>query len=595
MELQREHLSPDLTELVLRVGNAVTLSQRQPQLDLAQQNFQLAVVALVARLRGVRATMVFKVQLARPLRQILASGNALFQILEEVQRESLAHGGAAGHRALHAAGVFDHPVGASAAAVAVAVGHDVMVVQPLLLETLPAALDLVRFEHGVIGGEEGQIVVALIVVLAAVFAGGRKVGEHLASVDALPREGIIRRAVEFRPGQLAGHEVVDAALFQNLRQRGGIAEHVGQPQDAAAAAELGLKEFVAVQELPDQRLAAGQVAVGLDPHAALGLPLAALHGFPDALEQLRLILLDELIQLRLRGHELELGILLHQAQHRGEGAHGLMARLIQIPQPRHVDMGVADAVRDGLRLAAFQRLIVVVLQIVARRLDGGVERGAERLAQIEQVDRVGQRAQRGFALAAALAQKQRGGVRHVQIVIKLGHVVHAVGKEERHARRVHARGDFLGAVVGLQEDVVFPARHGHLVQNQLGVTGVERLRDLAVHPHDDLRVHGFPLVLHAAADGKDGLTPEILRRHDGETEILPVVAHLFRPQRAVFKRRERVFSARRGFDSGDRHAPAHAQVVQIRLDFAHTRVQLVHLHRWFTPLIVLWFPNQFCP
>ena len=59
-----------------------------------------------------------------------------------------------------------------------------------------------------------------------------------------------------------------------LRVGGGVAERVGQPDAVVLDAELLEEEPLAVDELPGHGLAAGQVAVGLDPHAADRAPTA---------------------------------------------------------------------------------------------------------------------------------------------------------------------------------------------------------------------------------------------------------------------------------------------------------------------------------
>ena len=97
------------------------------------------------------------------------------------------------------------------------------------------------------------------------------------------RERVVRRRVEAVPGQLLGQEAVDAGAAHDLRQLAVVAEHVGVPELAAAAAELALEEALAVQELAHERLARGQVAVGLDPGAADRHPLAGLDVAADPL------------------------------------------------------------------------------------------------------------------------------------------------------------------------------------------------------------------------------------------------------------------------------------------------------------------------
>ena len=77
----------------------------------------------------------------------------------------------------------------------------------------------------------------------------------------------------------------DAA--DDLRERCRVAERVGQPRLAGVDAELLEEEALARDELPRHRLAAGQVRVGLHPHAADGDELARVATFVlDPLEQL---------------------------------------------------------------------------------------------------------------------------------------------------------------------------------------------------------------------------------------------------------------------------------------------------------------------
>ncbi len=104
-----------------------------------------------------------------------------------------------------------------------------------------------------------------------------------------------------------------------------------------------------MDELPDQALAARDVGVGLDPHAALGDKLALFDGLQDSLIEFGIVGLDHPVQVRLTLQELEFGILLHQGQLAGKGAHALALRLGQGPQPGHVDVGVAKGVHGRRR------------------------------------------------------------------------------------------------------------------------------------------------------------------------------------------------------------------------------------------------------
>jgi hypothetical protein len=107
--------------------------------------------------------------------------------------------------------------------------------------------------------------------VAAVGVGRREVGEDPGSVDALPQEAVVGQDVVLVPGELLGQEPADAALLHDLGQGGRIAEHVGQPHVVGLDPELVEVEALAVDDLADQGLARGDVAVGLDPHAPGGL------------------------------------------------------------------------------------------------------------------------------------------------------------------------------------------------------------------------------------------------------------------------------------------------------------------------------------
>ena len=57
------------------------------------------------------------------------------------------------------------------------------------------------------------------------------------------------------PGELLGQEVLASRFGDQLRQGGGVAEDIGQPQLASIDAELLHEEAFAVQKLARQRFA----------------------------------------------------------------------------------------------------------------------------------------------------------------------------------------------------------------------------------------------------------------------------------------------------------------------------------------------------
>src|SRR5437588_1698512 len=87
----------------------------------------------------------------------------------------------------------------------------------------------------------------------------------------------------------------EPALRQQLGQRAGVAETVGVEADFRGRSEARLKVALAKQRLADESLAARQVAIGLYPPAADGLPAAFRNAGLDLLEHLRLIGLDPLV------------------------------------------------------------------------------------------------------------------------------------------------------------------------------------------------------------------------------------------------------------------------------------------------------------
>lgn len=132
-----------------------------------------------------------------------------------------------------------------------------------------------------------------------------------------------------------------------LRVGGVVAEGVRQPDALGLDAEVLDEEPLAVDELAGDGLAAGQVAVGLDPHAADGYPLALVDGLLDPFPHLRVVVADPLVLHGLGAGEDEVLVLVGQRGDVGEGAGRLALGLADGPEPGGVDVGVADA-GDGV-------------------------------------------------------------------------------------------------------------------------------------------------------------------------------------------------------------------------------------------------------
>jgi len=141
----------------------------------------------------------------------------------------------------------------------------------------------------------------------------------------------------------------------------------------------------AVEELAHQRLATGDVRVHLDPGGPVHFP-ASLIGAPAYLVQhLRMILGDELIELRLAANEAIVGVAFHETQCRGERARSLFAGLRQGPQPGYVDMGVPDGAHP-LRAGGCGAGGHSLSERLPCGLDRGVEGVAQRLAVVDDGD-----------------------------------------------------------------------------------------------------------------------------------------------------------------------------------------------------------------
>ena len=178
--------------------------------------------------------------------------------------------------------------------------------------------------------------------VAVVGVGRWEVGEHPAAVNALPPERVVGHAVDAVPRQLLGQKSAHTGQPHDLRKRGRIPEHIGQPDLVGLDAELVQEETFAVHDLAHQRFAGRHVAIGLDPHAADRHELTGCHLLAQPLPQRRVVLLDPRQLHRLRAREAVVRMVVHQPQGGREGAGALPSGFPQGPQPGGVDVGVAD-------------------------------------------------------------------------------------------------------------------------------------------------------------------------------------------------------------------------------------------------------------
>jgi hypothetical protein len=150
------------------------------------------------------------------------------------------------------------------------------------------------------------------------------------------------------------HEDVggEAALREQLGQRGSVPEAVDVVTDRGGAAEAAQEVALAQQRLADQGFPTGQVAVGLDPPAAGELPPPFGNAPADLVEHLGVVLFDPLVIGGGAGDELEPGVFVHAVERRAEGGLDLLQPLGGLPEPDHVEVAVADHVQAPHRAAS---------------------------------------------------------------------------------------------------------------------------------------------------------------------------------------------------------------------------------------------------
>src|SRR5215208_3608375 len=177
------------------------------------------------------------------------------------------------------------------------------------------------------------------------------VGEHARAVGRLPPEDRRLERLLLRAGPQEDVRVAPA-LGEDLRDRRVVAERVEVRAGRRDHAELLLQVPLPVQRLADERLAARNVAVGLDTPPADDLEPAVGDPRADLLEQLRIALLDPREEERRVHREDELGVLVEALDRGAEGRTHLLVPLGPLPQPHRIDVGVPDHVQDARAHAA---------------------------------------------------------------------------------------------------------------------------------------------------------------------------------------------------------------------------------------------------
>ena len=486
MELIDEDSMPQLVDFCLWVCD-LGLCQQAEQFQVHHVQLNLTVGTLVARHGGVCAAVILKVEFTFPCGQAAVVLHTLSQLIKVGACKCLTHFGQSLDALFHTGGGFQHGAGRTAAAVTVTVGNQDIIVDVLLLVAVPAADQRIGMQDAVVSREE---------VILALTDPQRcdKVGQDFGAVNAAPLEGVVRHFVELVPCQLCGHEIINAALCHDLRQRARIAEHVRQPENAVVHTELFLEETLAVQELTHQAFAAGQVAVRLNPHTAFGFPASLRHALFDLLIQLGVALLQEVIQLRLAGHKLVVGVFVHQFQHSCKTAAHFFPGLCNSPPPCHVNVRVANAACNDFLMTG-KVGIKCFCQIPAGSSNALIETLVIRCAQVDQIDSLVQHVFQIAAGFAVLFQPGKSLQRHNHIVVKT--LNFGVDFPQVYNQVEFGMQD---SGVGLQFQTVLLTALGAAVQQDVAVVHIHALCHLAVHKQQELRVFGIVPLINLGAD-----------------------------------------------------------------------------------------------
>ena len=320
MELMQEQLLPEPLGFLLRIGSPLQRRQRTPKLHIMQSKFTAAVVVFDFRLRGIRSAVGVEIQLAVPCMR----GRAFFlQIRKEIQRRHHLYPRHALQIALTNR-ILDKIAARSAAAVAVPERHHEFIQMTLLRTGSPCAAKLLR--------------------IRSICITGRQEGRDRRTVHAFPCKVMIREWVAFvvAPEYLLRHQILYAAVAQQLRQNRRIAKRIRQPEHAALHAELLPVKSLAVDQLTHQCLAGGHIGIRLNIHRAFRNPASVLCRHADALVQLRIMLPAHFIGGRLALNKAVLRITFQQSELRGKGACRLSVGFLHGPEPRQIQMRIAD-------------------------------------------------------------------------------------------------------------------------------------------------------------------------------------------------------------------------------------------------------------
>ncbi len=324
MELIEQHHFPQPFQLTVRIPRAgEAVCGRQPELRFPEGELALAVALLGLRLRGVRAPVGREVQLS----DVRKLGTALaLHVLEELH--GMAHLGAGRTlQVLQPPGILHVIPGRTASPIPEAKGKQEHRNIFLLIAVLfPALNEHLRIDVGVVPLEH--------------------VGKDLRTIDPFPHKDVVREGVTIivETQQFLGSKILDSAAGHDLREGRGKPKAVRKPHQPALYPELLFVKPPAVHQLADQAFTGRHVRVRFHPHAALHHDLARLNLIHEPGIELGIVLLQHCKQGRLAHEKPVIGIFVQQSQLRRKRA-GTLARCFHLrPQPRQIQMRLAENV-----------------------------------------------------------------------------------------------------------------------------------------------------------------------------------------------------------------------------------------------------------
>ena len=191
--------------------------------------------------------------------------------------------------------------------------------------------------------------------------------DDLGAVHAAPDKGVRRERIEIAPAHFGRIEVFHPAALHDLRDRRVVAEGIRKPERVGGVAEILPGEALSVEELTHHRFAAGDVAVALDPNAAVRLVSSLRHAFLDPLENGGVFTAHP---VEMEGGGLDEGVFridVHQCEHLGIGTRAFANRFRHRPEPRGIHMGMADHTDKAARR-------IVIIGFCKRGGKGGADR-----------------------------------------------------------------------------------------------------------------------------------------------------------------------------------------------------------------------------